>query len=229
MDCYQRSLIVIKMSYSNISFSSGNWAGEGRVLKFHSETTTHVNFALTTSDGSTYAFASNPLEGGLAVEKSSNTWSDLDTSNGNFPAISSQSTTSVTLANQFGAVRAVFSKPAQSTWNSTNSESVVTIDAAVGSLVDYPSFSEITVSITSGSPGGSDFVYKVKKDNVLISDTNTHVNGSPTSYDEDYSTVGRFGVWDLTVRQLSTSTIRHLDRLTITDPSLVKKVFCNFW
>ena len=112
------------MSYSDISFSSGSWAGS-RVLKYHSATSTHVNFALTSSDGVNFAF-SNPLEGGLAVERSTNTWSDLNTSSGNFPAISSQSSSSVTLANQFGAVRAIFTKPAQSTWAQPNTNSTGT-------------------------------------------------------------------------------------------------------
>jgi len=107
--------------------------------------------------------------------------------------------------------------------------SVPTINDAVGSLSDYSSFQEINVTISSLSPGGSDFVYKVQKDNVLVSDTNTHVNGFETTYSEDYSTLGRFGVWDLIVRQLSTSTTVHLARLTIVDTATPKKVHLNFW
>lgn len=111
----------------------------------------------------------------------------------------------------------------------TSTEGVATVGDAVGSLVDYPSFSEINANITAESPGGSNYSYTVLKDNVQIAQMNTHSNGTATSFDVDYSTVGRFGVWDFTVMEVSTVTVRHLARLTIVDPNARKNVFRNFW
>jgi hypothetical protein len=114
----------------------------------------------------------------------------------------------------------------------TSTEGVVTIDDAVGNLSNNPSFSEMDVSISALSPGGSDYTYRLMKDNVLVQYWNNHVNGSVSNYTIDYSSLGQYGFWDLTVMQVSTITVKHLRRLTLVDPTVPvqnKKVHSNFW
>jgi len=109
-----------------------------------------------------------------------------------------------------------------------------TIDDAVGSLSNTPSFSEMDVSISALSPGGSDYAYKVFLDNVLLDTKVNHVEGTQSQYVVPYPASGQYGAWDLTVTQLSTVSIKHLRRLTLVEPttsssSTKKKVSCNFW
>lgn len=116
------------------------------------------------------------------------------------------------------------------TGGGTGTEGVATIGDAEGNLSNNPSFQEMDVSISALSPFGTDYTYNLLKDNVTV-DTRQPTS-TTRNYSIDYSSVGQYGVWDLTVTEVSTLTIRHLRRLTLTDPTLPttnKKVFCNFW
>ena len=115
--------------------------------------------------------------------------------------------------------------------SSTSTEGVATMDDAEGNLSNNPGFQEMDVSISALSPFGSGYTYKLLKDNVAV-DTRQLADSSERNYTIDYSSLGQYGVWDLTVTEVSTLTIKHLRRLTLSDPSIInikKKVFCNFW
>ena len=106
-----------------------------------------------------------------------------------------------------------------------------TIDDAEGNLVNYPSFTEMNVSVSALSPFGSDYIYYLLKDFVVL-DSRVISDESERNYTFDYGTEqsSQYGEWQLYVAHVPSSATKVLHILNIPVPTIVsRRGSLNFW